>query len=101
MKTLIILVFTSTLFSLNSYSQNKDTDCGIWDAVILKIEKLDTSYVVTGQNVMPDCTPIGIFFEQWANESTIKELRIGMRLDFVKFKPYSGYWKYKRIYTKK
>lgn len=49
---------------------------------------------------MPDCiTPSGIYFEWSADKECIKELALGMKIDFDKFKPTNGHWRYKRMFT--
>lgn len=79
-----------------AYSQ-----CGTWDAKIISIQKVDTSFIITGKNYMPDCkTPSGIYFEWQTDQNGASELKKGMRIDFDKWKPQKGYWKYLRLYSK-
>jgi len=98
MKTLKIILFATSLLFQFTYSQETTNDCGLWDAVIVSIERDNDSFIVTGKNYMPDCTtPSGIYFEWLASKDCIRELATGMRIDFDKFKPVKGFWKYKRI----
>lgn len=90
-----ILIFC--IFVGVTLSQDK---CGTWDAVIIKIEKADTSFVVTGMNYMPDCqTPSGVFFEWSTNQFGVCQLTPGMKINFDTWRPAKGYWKYKRMYA--
>lgn len=101
MKTIIICIFVYASMSCFTYAQTNKDSCGIWDAVIISIDKIDTCFIVTSVSVMIDCKPFGIYFEYYANESTIKELQLGMKLDVDKFKPIKGYWKYNWIYPER
>ncbi|HAY34733.1 MAG TPA: hypothetical protein DCY06_11440 [Bacteroidetes bacterium] len=100
MKSLKILILASALLYQLSYSQENKNECGTWDAVIISIEKFNDSFLVTGKNFMPDCvTSSGIYFEWSADKECVKELALGMRLDFDKFKPIKGYWRYNKMFT--
>lgn len=99
----LLIVIFAILFSLEPVRSQDSTEiysCGTWDAVICNIEKVDTAFVVSGMSMMPDCSPSGIMFEWWTNQFGISGLSLGMIINFDKFKPIKGYWKYKSMYGK-
>lgn len=100
MKIIKIIFFASALLCQINYGQENKNECGTWDAVIISIDKINNNFVVTGKNFMPDCTtPSGIYFEWLADKECLKELKIGMKIDFDKFRPNKGNWNYSRLYT--
>jgi len=91
---IILLFIGNVLFAQDSSVKTRH---GIWDGVIISIEKQDTTFVVTGQNMIDDTTPSGLYFEWYANAPAIRELCLGMKIVFDRWKPKEGYWLYKDI----